>query len=184
MLYGRNTFKIQIDNQAQSNFAQLLSTERRSKMKKIIMVFEAAEMLSRPDFTMNPTIWDGVLGNVTMLGIVAKQPEHRKNGSPEGAKDIFEDWAARLRPKLDYLSRALSGSAQVIVDADNMEDTIRIFQGFREVMSTHCVFKPLVTADCIFGRGKFSSEHGQTSFEWVLWDYPSSSSSASSDYYI
>ncbi|KAF2245284.1 hypothetical protein BU26DRAFT_66740 [Trematosphaeria pertusa] len=161
MLYGGNTFRVDVDDD-QSNFARLFSPEAREKMRKMILVLRPMGLSYCRDFRMDQTIWDGVLGNLSILGVIAEQPAPPSPyASPQvEPEDVFKEWTAWLTPILEYLSRALSKTAQIVVDANKEEDTVHIFE---KEMPGRCRFQRLRAADNIFKRGEFSWE----SESWV-----------------
>jgi len=159
MLYGGNTFTVNVHGDGQLNLVRLFSSETREKMRKMILVLRPMGVSYRPGFCMDQKIWDGVLGSLSILGVIAEQPEPPSPSAwprvePE---DVFEEWTAWLTPILEYLGRALPRSAQIVVDANKEEDTVQILE---KAMPGRCRFQRLRAADSIFRRGEFSLESG------------------------
>ena len=157
MLYGGNTFTVNVHGNGQSNLAGLFSLETREKMRKMIVVLRPMGVSYRPEFCMDRKIWDGVLGSLSVLGVIAEQPEppspyELPRVEPE---DAFEKWTTWLIPILEYLGQALPRTAKIVVDANKKEDTVKILE---KVMPGRCRFQRLRAADSIFRRGEFSLE--------------------------
>lgn len=126
-------------------------------MRKMILVLRPMGLSYHPAFRMDPEIWDRILGNILLLGIVAEQPEPLSLYSwPRVERDDgFEKWEVWLTPILEYLDRVLPSTAQIAVDANKEEHTVQIFA---KVMPERCRFQRLRMADFIFGRVEFSPE--------------------------
>lgn len=60
----------------------------------------------RPDFRMDPDIWDTILHGNIILGVIAEQPERPSPHTwPEvNLKSVFEELAAWLTPIFEYLA--------------------------------------------------------------------------------
>ncbi|KAF1959903.1 hypothetical protein CC80DRAFT_405545, partial [Byssothecium circinans] len=159
MLYGGNTFRVIVHGGGPFDLGRLFSSETMEQMRKMIFVLRPMGVSYRRDFCMDPKIWDGVLGSLSILGIIAEQPEPPSPYSRPGVEpeDVFEEFRAWLIPILEYLGRALPRTAQIVVDANKEEDTIHIFE---KVMPGRCHFQRLRAADFIFRRGEFSLESG------------------------
>jgi hypothetical protein len=159
MLYGGNTFRVNVHGDGQMDLVRLFSPETREKMRKMILVLRPMGVSYRPGFCMDRKIWDSILDSLSILGIIAEQPEPPSpyalsRVKPEG---VFEEWTAWLIPILEYLGRALPRTAQIVVDANKEEDTVQIWE---KVMPGRCRFQRLRAADSIFRRGEFSLESG------------------------
>ncbi|KAF2465450.1 uncharacterized protein BDR25DRAFT_378606 [Lindgomyces ingoldianus] len=159
MLYGGNTFTVNVHGDGQSSLVGLFSSETREKMRKMILVLRPMGVSYHPGFCMDPKIWDGVLGSLSILGVIAEQPEPPSpyawpRVEPE---DVFEEWTVWLTPILEYLGQALPRTAQIVVDANKEEDTVHILE---KVIPGRCHFQRLRAADSIFRRGEFSLESG------------------------
>jgi hypothetical protein len=72
MLYGGNVFAVNIHGDGQLNLVRLFSSETREKMRKVILVLRPRGVSG---FCMDPKIWDGILGNLSMLGVIAEEPQ-------------------------------------------------------------------------------------------------------------
>ncbi|KAF1994259.1 hypothetical protein P154DRAFT_448000 [Amniculicola lignicola CBS 123094] len=156
MLYGRNTFRVKVDGDGQLNLLRLFSSETREKMRRMILVLRPMGVSYGPSFCMDPKVWDGVLGSLSVIGFIVEQPS--PYASPRvGPEDVFEKWTAWLTPILEYLGRALPRTAQIVVDANKGEDTVHIVEN---AMPGRCHFQRLRAADSIFRRGEFSLESG------------------------
>lgn len=157
MLYGGNTFTVNVHGDGELNLVELFSSETREKMRKMILMLRPMGVSYCPGFCMDRKIWDGVLGSLSILGVIAEQPE---TPSPYAwprvePEDVLKEWTAWLTPILEYLGRALSKTAQIVVDANKEEDTLNILE---KVMPGRCHVQRLRSADFIFRRGEFSLE--------------------------
>jgi hypothetical protein len=117
----------------------------------------------RPNFSMDRRIWDGVLGKISILGVIAEQP---KPPSPNAwprvePEDVFKEWTTWLTPIMEYLGRALPTTAQLVVDANKEKATT---DALEKAMPGRCRFELLRAADFIFKRGEFSPDS-------EYWDY-------------
>jgi hypothetical protein len=74
MLYGGNTFLGNVYSDSQFNLVGLFGPETREKMRKIILVLRPIRVSYRPGFRMDRNFLDGILGSLSILGIIAKQP--------------------------------------------------------------------------------------------------------------
>ena len=159
MLYGGNTFTVNVHGDGGLNLVKLFGPETTEKMRKMILVLRPMGVSYRPGFCMDRKIWDGVLGNLSILGVIAEQPESPSPYAFPRVKpeDVFEEWTAWLTTILEYLARALPRTAQIVVDANKEEDTVQIWE---KVMPGRCRFQRLRAADLIFRRGEFSLESG------------------------
>src|SRR6266699_6866621 len=98
-------------------------------MRSMILVLRPMGVSYNPTFRMDPKIWDSVLGNLSILGVIAEQPEppspyawhHLERG------DVFGEWTTWLTPILEYLRRILPSITQIAVDANEEEYTVQIF---------------------------------------------------------
>ncbi|OAA59111.1 hypothetical protein SPI_06313 [Niveomyces insectorum RCEF 264] len=170
MLYGGNTFKVDVHRDNHWALARLSRPAARGQLRKMLLVFRPMGVSYRPGFVMDPTVWDGVLGRLSSLWIVAAQPEpsspsQHGHGHEHGqerlqagpADDAFEAWTRWLTPNLEYLGRALPGTAQIVVDANEEGDTVRMVE---RVLPGRCRFQQLRAADFIFQRGESSPTSG------------------------
>ena len=159
MLYGKNTFIINVHGDGQSKLARLFSSETRENMRKMILVLRPMGVSYHPGFYMDRKIWDGVLSSISILGIIAEQPKSPPLDTQPRVEleDVFEEWTTWLIPILEYLGKALPRTAQIVVDANKKEDTTQIV---KKVMPGRCHFQRLRAADLIFERGEFSWESG------------------------
>lgn len=159
MLYGGNTFAVNVHGDGHLNLVGLFSPETREKMRKMILVLRPMGVSYRPGFCMDQKSWDGVLSSLSILGVIAEQPQPPSTYAlpREEPKDVFEEWTAWLRPILEYLGRALPRTTRIVVDANKEEGTVQILE---EMMPGRCRFQRLRAADSIFRRGEFSMESG------------------------
>lgn len=156
MLYGGNTFKVNVHSNGQLNIGGLFSSDAREKMRKMILVLRPMGVSYHPGFCMDQKIWDSALGNLSILGVIAEQPEPPPHAFPRvEPEDVSEKWTAWLTPILEYLGRALPRTAQIVVDANKKENT---FQIFGKAMPGRCRFQRLRAADSTFRRGEFCPE--------------------------
>jgi hypothetical protein len=157
MLYGGNTFTVNGYGDGQRNFEQIFLPETRVKMRKMILVFRAEGVIAGTNVRTDQKTWDCILSNLSILGIIAQQPEpaglyESLPSEPEGA---FEIWAAWLTPILEYLGQTLPDAAEVLVDANKEEGAVQICEN---VLPGRCRFQRLRAADYIFSRGECSLE--------------------------
>lgn len=181
MLYGGNTFQVNIQDDDEFTLTNLFSPKTRERIRNIVLILRPRDVSYRPNFRMDPNIWDGILGNLQILGVIAEQPESQSlEGWPKGELEgTFEEWTAWIASIFEYLRRALNAEAKVVVDANDEEKTAEIIE---EAMPGRCRFQRLPIADFIFRRGKFASEsrfwtgywddvHGPTSCRDIIDDY-------------
>lgn len=154
ILYGGNTFTFNVHHDGQSDLVRLFTPETREKMRKMIVVLRPMGISYYPKFRMERQFWDGVLGNLSILGIIIEQPSSPVSFAWATVKpeDVLKEWTAWFTPILEYLGQALPGTAQIIVDANKEQDTIHVVE---KVMPGRCCLQRLRAADSIFRRGKF-----------------------------
>jgi hypothetical protein len=178
MLYRLNTFTVNVHSNGQSELATLFSSETREKMRKMILVLQPTGSSYDPSFRMDRKIWGGVLGKLTVLGVVAEQPHPSPDIWPrETQENVLREWTAWLTPIMEYLGQALPKTCQLVVDANKEEHTTDILE---KLMPGRCRFQRLRAGDAIFNRGEFSQESedwdyddGPTSCRDIIdsWDY-------------
>lgn len=156
MLYGGNTFKIRVTGDCGSNLLSF-SSDKRKKMRKIIIVLGPMGV-SGPNSDvarMDPKLWDGVFGSLSMLGVIAEQPKRRPQHAriQTNEEKALQEWVAYLTPILKYLSQTVPGEARIVVDANGEEETARVVE---KIMPGRCRFQQLRVADPIFKRENFS----------------------------
>ncbi|KAK4149311.1 hypothetical protein C8A00DRAFT_38091 [Chaetomidium leptoderma] len=126
MLYGGSIFKVHVHGDGQGDLTRF-SPKRREKMRRIILVLRPKGTSYRPGFCMRPEHWDGVLGSLSMLGVIAEQPTPPPHAWPSVRReDCLAEWKAWLTPILEYLGRVVSSEARIVVDANKEEDTIQM----------------------------------------------------------
>lgn len=105
---------------------------------------------------MDPAFWDGILGNLQVLAVVAEQPDLSCQEWFEVAtlQEVLAKSIAWITPIFEYLRRALNKDAKIMVDANDEEKTVEVI---KEAMPGRCHFQQLPMADFIIGRGKFAS---------------------------
>ncbi|PON23264.1 hypothetical protein TGAM01_v207791 [Trichoderma gamsii] len=137
MLYAENTFRVNIQDGDELTLADLLSSKPRQKIRKMVLILRPGGASYRPRFSMDPDIWDSILGNLQIIAVVVEQPEPAfqevfEKATPE---EGFAKWIAWITPIFEYLCRALDREAKIVVDQ-------------------------LPIADYNFGREKFTSASG------------------------
>lgn len=152
MLYAENTFRVNIQDGDELTLADLLSSKPRQNIRKMVLIL-------RPRFSMDPDIWDSILGNLQIIAVVVEQPEpaFQKVFEKATPEEGFVKWIAWITPIFEYLRRALDREAKILVDANDKEKTAEVI---KEAMPGHCHFQQLPIADYIFGREKFTSASG------------------------
>jgi hypothetical protein len=171
LLYGENTFQVNLHDDDEFTLADLLNFKTRRKIRKLVLILRPRGVSYRPNYSMEPEIWDGILSNLQVLGVIAEQPE--SHSEEDGA---FEEWNEWIAPIFEYLHRALNREAKIMVDANDEQKTIEIIQ---EAIPERCQFQRLTIADYIFKRGKFASAAG---FWAGYWDHIDDHPSVSRDY--
>ncbi|KAI5862442.1 P-loop containing nucleoside triphosphate hydrolase protein [Durotheca rogersii] len=147
MMYGGNTFAVLLHGDGQSELGQYFGPETREKMRKMILHLRPTGVSYHPKFRMDPEIWDPVLANLSVVGLIAEQPE---------GEDQFEKWRMWLTPISEYLGRALPASARIVVDADGKEGAAHVLES---VVPGCCRFQRLRAADRVFERGEFTTSY-------------------------
>ncbi|KAK0763399.1 hypothetical protein N5P37_002776 [Trichoderma harzianum] len=111
------------------------------------------------DFHMDPNIWDGILGNLSILGVIAEQPESLslREWPKAEAENALEEWTAWITPIFEYLGRALHRETKIVVDANEEKETVQVLE---KAIPGRSRFQRLPMADIIFKRGRFSLESG------------------------
>lgn len=105
---------------------------------------------------MDPDIWDGILGNLQVLAVVAEEPDpsYQEMFGVTTPKDVFAKWIAWATPIFEYIHRTLNKNAKVVVDANDEKQTVELI---KQEMPGRCHFQQLCIADFTFGRGEFAS---------------------------
>lgn len=166
MLYGENTFQVNIQDNDELTLANLLSSKTREKICNMVLILRPRGVSYRPNFRMDPDIWDGILGNLQILGVIAEQPEldsEEQQLEATEPEDAFEEWTTWITPILEYLRQALNREARIVVDANDEQRTVEII---KEAIPGRCHFQCLPIADFIFRRGKFVLESGFGAGYW------------------
>ncbi|KAL7902789.1 hypothetical protein HDV63DRAFT_413162 [Trichoderma sp. SZMC 28014] len=159
MLYGGNTFQVKIHGDGQYTLARLFDSRTREKIRKMVLILQPMGVSYHRDFHMDQNIWDSILGNLSILGVIAEQPESLSLGEwpkaePENA---VKEWTAWITPIFEYLGRALNRETKMVVDANDKKETLQVLE---KAIPGRCRFQHLPMADIIFKRGRFSLESG------------------------
>lgn len=150
ILYDDATMLIGLSSTGQTKLAKL--PKAREKIRKMILILRPTRAFYNPDFRMDPNIWNSILGNLSILGIIAEQPS--KTESPEGEKEnALEKWITRITPVCDYIGHSLNREAEVVVDANDEEKTVKVLE---KAIPGRCRFQNFSMADVIFRRGRYS----------------------------
>lgn len=165
MLYGGNVFQVALHGSGESDLARLFSPETRRKMRKILLVLRPMGVSYTPGFRMDTNVWDCVLGNLKVLGIVAEQP--MKDSSPfadEGRwSRAIDEWAAWLKPILAYLNQVVPKEVDTVADANKQEATVEMIS---TTLAERCRFQQFPSADLTFRRGQCSEESNYWGDSW------------------
>lgn len=141
---------------SQTKLAKL--PKAREKIRKMILIPRPTPAFYNPNFQMGPIIWNSILGNLSILGIIAEQPSKTESPEEELENDI-EKWITRITPICDYIGQSLSREAEVVVDANDEEKTVKVLE---KAIPGRCRFQNFSMADVIFRRGRYSLE----SLDW------------------
>ncbi|KAL6892128.1 hypothetical protein GGI43DRAFT_414177 [Trichoderma evansii] len=158
MLYKGNTFRVDIHDDGQFTLADLFSSKTREKIRKVVLNLQTVGFSYNTDLRMDPNIWDSILGNLSVLGVIAEQPgspAHKALYTTEPEDDHLEEWTAQMASIFGYLRRALHRDATILVDANGEKRTV---EAIEEAMPGRCRFQRLVMGDFLFRRGKFSPD--------------------------
>lgn len=159
MLYGGNTFQVNIHGDGQCTLAHLFNSKTREKIRKMVLILRPRGVSYHRNFHMDPNIWDGILGNLSILGVIAEQPESLSLGEWPKAEpeDALEEWTAWITPIFEYLDRALHRETKIVVDANDEKETVQVLE---KAIPGRSRFQHLPMADIIFKRGRFSLKSG------------------------
>ncbi|KAK4065910.1 uncharacterized protein Triagg1_8462 [Trichoderma aggressivum f. europaeum] len=160
ILYDDATMLVGLHNIGQTKLAQL--PKAREKIRKMILILRPTRAFCNPDFRMDPNIWNRILGNLSMLGIIAEQPS-KSESLEEELENTPAKMITRIAPICDYIGRSLSREAEVVVDANDEEKTIKVLE---QAMPGRCRFQNFSMADVIFRRGRFSLESVYSGTDW------------------
>jgi hypothetical protein len=159
MLYKSITFTVEICDGGETYLASLFSPETREHFRKMILVFTSEGLCYHADFHMNPKIWDKLLSNLSILGIIVEQPEPLtpyELGMVD-SDDVKETWIAWLTRTLEYINQAIPNEIKVVADTNQMAEATRIVE---RAIPGRCNFQNLRDGDKIFGRAEYSYERG------------------------
>ncbi|PKK45219.1 hypothetical protein CI102_9344, partial [Trichoderma harzianum] len=159
MLYGGNTFQVNIHGDGEYTLAHLFNSKTREKIRKMVLILRPMGVSYHRDFHMDPNIWDGILGNLSILGVIAEQPESLslREWPKAEAENALEEWTAWITPIFEYLGRALHRETKIVVDANEEKETVQVLE---KAIPGRSRFQRLPMADIIFKRGRFSLESG------------------------
>ncbi|KAK0761541.1 hypothetical protein N5P37_006494 [Trichoderma harzianum] len=155
ILYDDATMLVGLHSIGQTRLAKL--PKAREKIRKMILILRPTPAFYNPDFRMDPNIWDSILGNLSTLGIIAEQPPKIESPEEIELENDLEEWITRITPICDYMGRSLSREAEVVVDANDEEETVNVLE---KAIPGRCHFQNFSMADVIFRRGRYSLESG------------------------
>ncbi|KAH0526930.1 hypothetical protein TsFJ059_010197 [Trichoderma semiorbis] len=156
ILYDDATMLVGLHDLGQTKLAKL--PKAREKIRKMILILRPTPAFYNPDFRMDPNIWNSILSNLSMLGIIAEQPS-KTEWPEEELENTVDKWITRVTPICDYIGRSLGREAEVVVDANDEAKTVNVFE---KAMPGRCRFQNFSMADVIFRRGRYSQE----SLDW------------------
>ncbi|KAH7268766.1 hypothetical protein B0J15DRAFT_232837 [Fusarium solani] len=173
LLYGGNTFTFNHENDAEYGLLVNFSSETKTLMRKMIL-------LLRPggDYRgWNPSVWEGILGNILILGVIIQKPKADIYG-----EYLLDEWISWLTSTLQQLGPALPKTTKIVVDTNEDDSMVQIVN--KEIPG-RCVFQRLRVGDGIFRRGEFAVgtglldesdydyDEGPTSCRDIIddWDY-------------
>ncbi|KAJ4854720.1 uncharacterized protein T069G_10278 [Trichoderma breve] len=168
ILYDDATMLIGLHSIGQTKLAKL--PKAREKIRKMILILRPTRTFYNPDFRMDPNIWDSILGNLSILGIIAEQPPIIESPEEELENDLendLEEWITWITPICDYIGRSLSREAEVVVDANDEEETVNVLE---KAIPGRCRFQNFSMADVIFRRGRYSLESVYSGTDWDDFD--------------
>ncbi|KAL6818131.1 hypothetical protein GGI42DRAFT_347386 [Trichoderma sp. SZMC 28013] len=164
ILYDDATMLVGLQSNGQTKLAKL--PKAREKIRKMILILRPTRDFYNLDFQMDPNIWDSILGNLLMLGIIAEQPSKIERPGKE-LENALEEWITRITPICDYIGQSLSREAEVVVDANDEERTVKVLE---KAMPGRCRFQNFAMADVIFRRGRYSLESAYSGTDWDDFD--------------
>ncbi|UKZ80055.1 hypothetical protein TrVFT333_007820 [Trichoderma virens FT-333] len=156
MLYKENTFQVKLHGDGQFILANSFSPNARENIRKLILILRPMGVSYDRDFRMDPNVWDNILGNISIIGIVAEQPSLLE-WPKEELENALEEWTAWITPIVEYLGRSLNSEAKIVVDANDEERTVKVPE---QAMPGRCSFQKFPMADVIFKRGRYSLQSG------------------------
>ncbi|KAI8675899.1 hypothetical protein NCS57_00492600 [Fusarium keratoplasticum] len=148
LLYGGNTFTFNHENDAEYGLSANFSSETKTLMRKMIL-------LLRPggdDRGWNPSVWEGILGNILILGVIIQKPKADIDG-----EYLLDEWISWLTATLQQLGPALPKTTKIVVDTNEDDSMVQIVN--KEIPG-RCVFQRLRVGDGIFRRGEFAAGTG------------------------
>ncbi|KAI3324097.1 hypothetical protein HD806DRAFT_543515 [Xylariaceae sp. AK1471] len=157
ILYGVNAFVVNLHGNGQNALAKRFTPKTREKMRRVLLILRPMGSTYQPWFRMDPEIWDGILANIVRLGVVAEQPKRsghdwRRFGDAY-EEDPLREWLTWIQPIFSYLVRSVPKHTEIVVDADEEEDTV---QAVERIQEGRFRFQRLQEADFVFDRGKYS----------------------------
>jgi hypothetical protein len=159
MLYRSITFTVDICDDGEAYLASRFSLETREHFRKMILVLTSEGLCHHANFYMNPEIWDKLLSNLSILGIIVEQPEPStpyELGMAD-SDDVKEKWIAWLTPILEYINQSIPKEIKVVADTNQMAEATRIVE---RAMPGRCNFKNLRDGDKTFSRAEYSYGRG------------------------
>ena len=112
-------------------------------------------LLLRPggdDRGWNPSVWEGILGNILILGVIIQKPKADIDG-----EYLLDEWISWLTATLQQLGPALPKTTKIVVDTNEDDSMVQIVN--KEIPG-RCVFQRLRVGDGIFRRGEFAAGTG------------------------
>ncbi|KAI1073066.1 hypothetical protein LB507_008981 [Fusarium sp. FIESC RH6] len=151
MIYRSVTLTVDICDGGEAYMASVFSLETREHFRKMILVVTSDTLCDGADFEMNPKVWDQVLKNLSILGIVIEPPESWISYYEE------KNWTAWLTTTLEYINRATSTEMKIVADTNKMAEATQIVE---KAMPGRCNFQNLRDGDKIFERAEYSYASG------------------------
>ncbi|UPK92609.1 hypothetical protein LCI18_003544 [Fusarium solani-melongenae] len=144
LLYGGNTFTFNHDNDAEYGLSVNFSSETKTLMRKMILFLQPGGEYGG----WNPSAWEGILGNILILGVIIQKPKDIIYGV-----DLLDEWISWLTSTLQQLGSALHKTTKIVVDTNEDDSMVQLVS---KEISGRCVFQRLRAGDGIFRRGEFA----------------------------
>ena len=151
MIYRNISLTVDICDGGEACLASVFSPETREHFRKMILVLTSDTLCDGADIKMNPTVWDQLLKNLSILGLVIESPESWISDYEE------KNWTAWLTITLEYINRASSTEMKIVADTNKMAEATQIVE---KAMPGRCNFQNLRDGDKIFERAEYSYASG------------------------
>lgn len=152
VLYRDNVFQIDLHDEGRTCLKRNFTEANMQKIRKIQFVMRPPSTISYRH-KLDSTLWSPILGRLTRLSVVAKQPlVVRIYINEPSLEQTIEGWIEWLRTTLQYIASQLSNSCIVEVDDDDRRQTSTLVReclpsGYRKVQT--------LAGDICFGRNDY-----------------------------